>query len=41
MNVTRLAAQILKLREAGYIINTETVQNGKVAYARYHLVSAP
>lgn len=41
MNVTRLAAQILKLREAGYIINTETVQNGKAVYARYHLVSAP
>jgi len=37
MNCTRLAAQILKLKQQGHNITTETVKNGNVKYARYHL----
>ena len=37
MNCTRLAAQVLKLKERGYNITTEMVHNGPVSYARYHL----
>jgi len=38
MGVTRLAAQVLKLKKAGHKIVTEDMSNGKVTYARYHLV---
>lgn len=35
---TRLAAQILKLKQEGYNISTEMVHQGGVQYARYHLI---
>lgn len=38
MGVTRLAAQVLKLKKAGYKIATENMSNGTVSYARYHLM---
>ena len=38
MGVTRLAAQVLKLRQHGHKIVTENMSNGTVTYARYHLV---
>ena len=34
---TRLAAQILKLKQEGHNISTEMVYQGGVQYARYHL----
>lgn len=38
MGVTRLAAQVLKLKKAGHNIVTENMSNGAVHYARYHLL---
>jgi hypothetical protein len=38
MGVTRLAAQVMKLKQHGHNIVTENMSNGKVTYARYHLV---
>lgn len=38
MGVTRLAAQVLKLKKAGHNIVTENMSNGVVHYARYHLI---
>lgn len=35
---TRLAAQILKLKQEGHNISTEMVHQGGVQYARYHLI---
>jgi len=37
MNVTRLAAQVLKLRQQGHNITAEIVKSGQVRFARYHL----
>ena len=36
-NITRLADVIFKLRNRGYDIETETVRNGSVSFARYRL----
>lgn len=40
MGVTRLAAQVLKLKKHGHNIVAETISNGTVNYARYHLIEA-
>ena len=39
----RLAARIFDLRKAGYIINTEMIENEEtgVRYAQYTLISEP
>ena len=36
-SITRLADVIFKLRNRGYDIDTETVRNGSVSFARYRL----
>ena len=36
--ITRLAARIADLREQGYTIRTDMVQDGRKRYARYTLI---